>query len=254
MVEEWSALHHDKGTPVIDSAALLIRHVPSATAGVLSVRPDQSLAAAQSKMSAHDFSQLAVLGGPCDLKGAVSLGSIMRARLANAVITLADATYRPKVVHADDELLGQFDVVYNADFVFVKGADGSVCGIVTTADLNAQFRDRTTSFLQLSEIEGRLRRCIDRAFSPEELRAATGSKKLESADDMDFGQYVRLLSDEDRWGRMGWQADQTTFVDYLDAAREVRNRVMHFGRELEPTDKLKLEHFRNLMRDLDPLP
>jgi hypothetical protein len=178
----------------------------------------------------------------------------MRARLAHAEITLADATYRPKVVHADDELLGQFDAVYNADFVFVIGTDGSVCGIVTTADLTAQFRDRTTSFLQLSEIEGRLRRCIDRAFSPEELRAATGNRRLESADDMDFGQYVRLLRDMNRWCRMGWQADQATFVDYLDAAREVRNRVMHFGRELEPTDKLKLQYFRNLMRDLDPRP
>jgi predicted transcriptional regulator len=141
------SLHNDKGTLVIDSAALLVRHVPSATAGVLSVRPDQSLAAAQSMMSAHDYSQLAVLADPCDLKGAVSLRSIMRARFANAEVTLADATYRPKVVHADDELLSQFDVIYNADFVLVKGADGRVCGIVTTADLTAQVRDLMMSFL-----------------------------------------------------------------------------------------------------------
>jgi CBS domain-containing protein len=255
MVEEWSALHHDKGTLVIDSAALLIRHVPSATGGVLSVRSDQSLAAAQSKMSAHDYSQLAVLAGPCDLKGAVSLRSIMRARFANAEVTLADATYRPKVVHSDDELLSQFDVIYNADFVLVKGADARVCGIVTTADLTAQVRDLTTSFLQLDEIEKRLRRCIDRAFRPEELRAATGNKKLESAHGMDFGQYVRLLSDEGRWHRMGWpEADLMTFISYLEAARVVRNRVMHFGEALNPADKSKLEHFFNFVRALDPLP
>jgi hypothetical protein len=72
---------------------------------------------------------------------------------------------------------------------------------------------------------------------------------------MDFGQYVRLLSDEGRWHRMGWpEADLTTFIGYLEAARVVRNRVMHFGEVLNPADKSKLEHFFNFMRALDPLP
>ena len=92
-------------------------------------------------------------------------------------------------------------------------------------------------------------------FSQDDLRAATGSKKLESADDMTFGQYARLLGDEGRWQRMGWAwADCTTFIGYLDAARVVRNRVMHFGEELKPADKLKLVQCLNFMRALDPFP
>ena len=236
---------------MIDNAALLIKNVASATTGVLSVRPDQSLAAAQSMMIAHDYSQLAVLAGPCDLKGAVSWGSIARARLARAAVTLADSTYRPTVVHADDELLSQFDIIYSADFAFVKDTDSRVCGIVTTADLNTQFRDSTASYLQLSEIERRLRQCIDRVFGPDELRIATGNRTLTTADDMTFGQYLRLLSSDDRWQRMGWpEADWTTFIDYLDAVRMVRNRVMHFGEELTPADKRTLKQFLNLIRAL----
>ena len=71
---------------------------------------------------------------------------------------------------------------------------------------------------------------------------------------MDFGQYARLLGDEARWQRMGWHGDCTTFIHYLDAARVVRNRVMHFGEELKPADKLKLVQCLNFMRALDPFP
>jgi hypothetical protein len=54
---------------------------------------------------------------------------------------------------------------------------------------------------------------------------------------------------------MGWpEADLTTFISYLEAARVVRNRVMHFGEALNPADKSKLEHFFNFVRALDPLP
>ncbi|MGH3282617.1 MAG: hypothetical protein ACRDNW_26275, partial [Trebonia sp.] len=47
-------------------AALLVRHIPSATGGVLSVPSDARLAEAQSLMTAHDYSQLPVLAGPRD--------------------------------------------------------------------------------------------------------------------------------------------------------------------------------------------
>ena len=240
---------------VLPPAALRVSEIPSATAGIVAVHPEQSLAAAQAVMSARDFSQLAVLSDERELNGAVSWRSIAQARLARAHITLADATLRAPVVYAGDELLKQIDVIWKADFVFVRAEDERVCGIITTADLTAAFRDLTTPFFQLGEIERRLRRCIDRAFTGEELRSATGSRKLQSAADMVFGQYKQLLSDESRWQQMGWgEVDCTTFIEYLEAARKVRNRVMHFGEELRQEDKDKLDHCLNFMRALDPLP
>ena len=46
----------------------------------------------------------------------------------------------------------------------------------------------------------------------------------------------------------------TTFIDYLDAARVVRNRVMHFDEDLKPAEKLKLGQCLNFIRALDPFP
>jgi CBS domain-containing protein len=240
---------------VLPPAALLVKQIPSAVHDVAFVRPDQSLAEAQSLMSANDFSQLPVLAGPHDLKGAVSWRSIAQAKRHKAQITLADATKHASIVSANDELLSQIDTIYKADFVFVRDGNDRICGIITTSDLTDQFRDLTTPFFQLGEIERRLRRCINRAFGTDELRSATGNRRVISAEDLTFGQYVRLLSDEGRWQCMDWEwADCTMFIAYLDAARVVRNRVMHFGEELSPGDKQTLVRCLNFMRALDPLP
>ena len=147
--------------------ALLVRHIPSAIGGLTSVSPEDSLGKAQALMSAHDYSQLPVMSNEWDLRGAVSWQSIAKASLINPDIKLKQATIpMPTVVHADDDLLGQIDVIYRDDFVFVREPDGQVSGIVTTADLTLRFRDLTTPFFELGEIERRLRRCISRAFSP----------------------------------------------------------------------------------------
>lgn len=228
---------------------------PSATGGITSVDPDQTLEQAQALMIANDYSQLAVLAGSRDLRGAVSWRTIARARLSKSEIILADVIDpRPKVVHADEELLSQIDTIYGADFVFVRGEDDRVCGIVTTADLTSRFRDLTSPFFQLGEIEGRLRRCINRVFTTEELRQATRRPTLRSAEDMTFGQYFYLLKDEANWQRMHWRVDRAMFVGYLDEVRKIRNRVMHFGVQLDEDDKRKLVSFLQFMRSLDPRP
>jgi CBS domain-containing protein len=235
--------------------ALLIRDVPSARSGVVSVRVDQTLAEAQTLMSAHQYSQLAVISGSGHLEGAVSWRSIAQARLARDDVSLKEAKARSRPVALDDDLLRQIDVIYDDDFVFVTDGEDKLCGIVTTADLTYLLRDRTTQFFQIGDSERRLRRCIDRAFSREELRAATGQKKLESAGDLTFGQYEGLLQDSARWQKMGWEGvDQVSFIAYLDGARIIRNKVMHFGEELAPREKQQLEQFFNLMRALDPEP
>jgi CBS domain len=233
--------------------ALLVGHIPSATGGIMSVRPDESLERAQGLMTAHDYSQLAVMSGPRDLDGAVSWRSIARAGLTRSRLTLADATVMPPtVVHANDTLLEQIDTIYRHDFVFVQGEDHRIVGIVTTADLSVQFRDLTTPFFQLGECEGRLRRCIDRVFTIDEIRDAIGKNRLRSVEDMTFWEYQRLLDNDERWKCMRWRVERETFIECLNAARLVRNKVMHFGEELTDLDKAQLRQFYNFMRVLDP--
>jgi hypothetical protein len=239
----------------LPSSSIYVRDIPSAINGVESVHPDETLELAQTRMLAKDYSQLAVKTGPTELKGAVSWMTIATARIARSSLILADVIdSHPKVVRADEKLLNEISTISAADFAFVQDGDACICGIVTAADLANQFQDLAIPFFQLGEIEGRLRHCIERVFTLEELRAGTGKKKLKSADDMTFGDYVFLLKADDRWRRMHFRLDHGMFIAYLDDARELRNRVMHFGAELKAADKRKLVSVLNFMRNLDPRP
>lgn len=237
--------------------ALLVKHIPSASQGVKGVSPDDTLAHARSLMSKWSYSQVPVMSSDRDLRGVVSWRSIARTHATHSgAITLDDATTRPAPeVRAGEDLLRQIDLIYREDFAFVRDDDNDrICGIVTAADLTLRFHDLTAPYFHLGEIERRLRRCIDRAFSKDELRAGAGSSKLNCADDMVFGQYVRLLDDESRWRQIGWERyDRGMFIDCLEETRQVRNRVMHFGEALRPEDQSKLDNCLNFMRMLDPL-
>ena len=128
------------------------------------------------------------------------------------------------------------DMIEKYGFFFVRDTDDRVCGLVTAADLTAAYRRLTTPYFQLGEIERRLRHCINTHFSTDQMRAAVSRNKnrINSADDMDFGQYKEVLGNDARWGDLGFGFDQVTFIDQLDKARKVRNKIMHFGKELTP--------------------
>jgi hypothetical protein len=51
---------------------------------------------------------------------------------------------------------------------------------------------------------------------------------VESASDLTFGEYRRLLEDPLRWSALGLELDRAVFVQLLDKVRETRNDVMHF--------------------------
>ena len=71
---------------------------------------------------------------------------------------------------------------------------------------------------------------------------------------MTFAQYRDLLNDQARWQRMHWNVDRDMFISYLDDARKLRNRVMHFGTRLQDEEERKLTACLSFMRHLDPQP
>lgn len=238
----------------LPQVAWVVGDVPSATAGVRHVHPSATLAQAQQIMMENGFSQLAVITGPTELKGAVGWEGIAKARISRAHVSLADVIDRfPKVVYADERLLDQLGIIFTAGFVFVRDRNDCICGIVTNADLTGRFDDLTTPFFQLGEIERRIRHCIGAVFSIEELRQVTRRSALRSVDDMMFGQYQGLLDDPDRWQCMDWALDREMFIEHLNDVREVRNHIMHFGaRPLSDSQKHRLAKFLDVMRYLNP--
>src|SRR5271154_1020803 len=130
--EEGASVPLEEDRLQMPPVSLLVRDVPSATAGIISVQPSQTLEQAQHIMITGGFSQLAVMTGPTELKGWVSWASIAQALIGKSSITLKDATRKyPRVVYAEQDLLDELDAIYDSDFVFVRDGEECICGIIT---------------------------------------------------------------------------------------------------------------------------
>jgi len=242
-----------------NQVTLQVRSLESANSGVVSVSPNTELKEAQTLMMSKDYSQLAVVSGQRDLRGAVSWESIARARALNPGATLTDATVPTNTVRPDDDLLAQIPMIAEAGYVFVVDKDRSLSGIVTTADLSLQFAELATPFLVLAEIERRVRRLIDDKFESEELQAGVApddpGRSVTCADDLTFGEYKRLLEKPDNWERLGLNLERTVFIKSLDEVREIRNEIMHFSPDpLEAAQNRTLRNFVRWLRQLVPTP
>jgi hypothetical protein len=213
----------------------------------------------QSLMMRHDFSQLAVMSGPRDLRGAVTWESIAQARIRDPKAALREAVTNGEVVRSDDDLLAQIPRIVDAGFVFVQATNKVISGIVTTADLSNQFLILAKPFFVLAEIERRLRRIVDRAFESDELQSvmdpADAGRHVKSAEDLTLGEYVRLLEDPARWPRLGWALDRKVFIEGLHQVRETRNDIMHFSPDpLDDEQITTIENFLKWLRKLSPEP
>jgi hypothetical protein len=144
------------------------------------------------------------------------------------------------------------------DYVLVRGSDQRIVGIVTTSDLSLQFQQMTEPFLLLGEIENHIRRLIASHFDQAELAAAkdstAGPRQVETAADLTFGEYKRLLEEPSRWDRLGLHVDRVLFNRLLDRVREIRNDVVHFDPDGIPNDDLQvLRDFARFLRALQTI-
>lgn len=131
----------------LPDVALRVGSLPSANRKVVGVALDASLEQAQSLMMCYDYSQLAVVSGLRDLRGAVSWESIAQARIRDPRAELREAIAPAETVRSSDDLLAQIPRIMEAGFVFVLAEDKRINGIVTTADLSQQFADLAKPFL-----------------------------------------------------------------------------------------------------------
>jgi restriction system protein len=107
----------------LPEVSLTVGSLPSANLGVTSVSPQDSLEHAQSLMMRYDYSQLAVMAGQRDPRGAISWESIAQARIRDPKAGLQDAIINVEVVRSEDDLLEQIPRIVDAGFVFVQGPD-----------------------------------------------------------------------------------------------------------------------------------
>ena len=197
------------------------------------INNDATLNEAITLMMLHKYSQLPVTtGGVRNLVGYISWETIGNA-IVNGVSTGIVKDYTSKDVKTltlDTPLLQAIKLVYDHEFIIVL-KDKAICGIVTMADISSQFLASTEPFLCLEQIENQIRQIFDGKFLLEEIKkiSAEPDRKIESLDDLTFGEYIRLIEDPKNWESLNIKSvDRALFVKYLDKIRLIRNDIMHF--------------------------
>ena len=210
-----------------------VSKLAAANQPVKSVKPDALLSEAVTALMAFDYSQLSVMTSDREVKGVISWKSIgERVGLGVTGSTVGDFMDKHDEVPHFASMFEAIPIIIAKDYVLVRSHDKTISGIITASDLSLQFMIISEPFLLLSEIENLLRAMIDGRFSSEELKLACDTsdekREVESVDDLTFGEYIRLLENEERWGKFNLPIDRAMFCKKLDEIRRIRNDVMHF--------------------------
>ncbi|PLX35382.1 MAG: hypothetical protein C0605_10365 [Hyphomicrobiales bacterium] len=246
----------------LPEVSYLVRMLDAANREVVSVNPEDVIATAITLMMAHDFSQLAVMTGPRDLKGTISWKSIgSRLSQRNDLKTVADAMDKASEVLDTDSLFEATRAIIGREYVFVRSSvDKKITGIVTATDVSEQFQLLSEPFLLLGRIENQIRRIIQNTFDVETLRAACNDADpdrkaaVSKVSDLTFGEYQRILENEDNWKKLNFVACRKTFCNELDKVRQLRNEIMHFHPDtVEEGDFEQLRRFSRLLSQLERL-
>lgn len=234
-----------------------INRIDAANKGVVAVSPSDNVSQAVTLMMLHDFSQLPVMTGPRSLQGAISWKSLgKRLALNRNLETVQEAMERDVAVVPDDaNLFSTIPAIIQSDFVLVQARDKTISGIVTTADLSEKFKELAEPFLLLGEVESHIRTLLDTRFTLQELVSARdendSTRPVNSASDLTFGEYIRLLERPEAWEKVAIRLDRKQVVKALSDLREIRNDVMHFDPEgIGGEDLAQIRAFVRFLQDL----
>ncbi|MEV6265084.1 CBS domain-containing protein [Streptomyces sp. NPDC051784] len=209
-----------------------VGNLRSALAGVISVKSSATFEEAFTKMRLNGYSQLPVLNGTRSLQGAVTWESIALARYTDADAPFARAVVKAHAVSYADHLIDVLPHLEQFGFVLVKNQTNEIAGIVTIADVAAEYGATARPFLLIGDLDRQLRRIISEGLDLSDVIAlcdADGRRGLTAFGQLSFGDYQRVLSNQDQWDKLGWPLDRKSFTDCLNELREVRNELMHFN-------------------------
>lgn len=233
-----------------------ISKLASATRKPLSVTPDTKLEEAVTHMLTNDFSQLPVMIGGRDVKGVITWTSIgSRLAMGKNCSVAREVMEQHHEIRSDASLFSAINIIAEHQYVLVRGHDQKITGIVTASDLNLQFQQLAEPFLLLGEIENHVRRVISQRFTSTELESAkdpTDTKRVvTSVADLTYGEYIRLLENQDRWNKLNLTVDRKTCIGKFESVRRIRNDVMHFDPDGIPEkDLMTLRDFARFLQRL----
>ena len=235
-----------------------VKILPAANKEPISVSRDASLSEAITLMMLHNYSQLPIMSGARNVIGAITWQTI-GSGIANGIKSEHVKDYLKKeivILDYETPILDSISRVIANEFALIKKSDNSISGIVTVADISLQFLNVTEPFLLLEQIENNIRQILDGKFLLEELREFCKidgiDRDIEFIDDLNFGDYIRIIEKPEHWERLTLSIERSHFIKHLDKVREVRNDIMHFDPEgitsKQREDLLKMAKFLMQLR------
>lgn len=220
------------------------------------VNPNDSISVAETKMVVGDYSQLPVMQDRYRLEGIITWQTIAERRSHGIHCEyVRDCTIPAQEVASEVPLVNVIDTIMLNGYVLVRGTNGEITGIITASDLSAKFMSLAGPFIFIRQIEGHLRKLIQRKFTVEELRNAAyppdAAGKVNGPNDLTFGGYCQLLGKPENWERLHLKIDRSVFVERLKSVRELRNDVMHFRTGSEGLDEDSIKPLSDLARFLE---
>lgn len=224
---------------------------------IATVTPQQPVEDAIGLMVENDYSQLPVVDDYGRLKGVVSWEEIAQAQFKQRPERVTDVMQRTvDTCRETDELLPLIDDIYKKGktFVVVIDDENVVTGILTTADLSSELRNRAEPFIQLEEIERRLRRLVS-VLPVEDLRGvyAAGDKraeKIKSPADLNLGNYRYLIEDDSRWEKLRWPYNRSEMFTLLKDVADYRNSMAHWDVDAPDPESAEVKSVMRLLRRL----
>lgn len=210
------------------SVGYRMHQIPSARRAPVSVARDDLIADARTAMLEGNFSQLAVMeaGG---LVGVITWESIAIAHMNGSPRLVGEAmTTSPPTVSQHANVLDVVSQIESSGYVFVRGEANEIGGIITVADLTAEFGRDRRPLVMIEEIELRMRRAVKLRLTDADI--ARCPARCKSINDLTLGAYPYVFDDDDNWEKLGWIGITRDRLRALvkDAA-DARNNLMHFS-------------------------
>ena len=123
-----------------EALTLIVGNLACSENRPLQITPSETVAKALTEMALKDYSQLVVTSGRKSIRGIVSYKSIAQAFLHGTPKTVNDCLDKSApIVEKDEPLLKVVDRFSQFDVVLITHKDKSLAGIVTPADIAAEF-------------------------------------------------------------------------------------------------------------------